>query len=101
LSKAMAVGKLQADGLETVLANGGRVAEALAEALGTNVNGLRAMATAGKIPGDVIAGALIGSLEDLRAEAAEMPATMADAFVRIQTNLTAFIGQLDKALGAS
>ena len=30
LSKAMAVGKLQADGLETVLANGGEVAQALA-----------------------------------------------------------------------
>ncbi|NLC08440.1 MAG: hypothetical protein GX782_00560, partial [Gammaproteobacteria bacterium] len=35
LSKAMAVGKLQADGLETVLANGGEVAQALATKLGT------------------------------------------------------------------
>lgn len=101
LSKAMAVGKLQADGLETVLANGGRVAEALAAELGTNVNGLRKFATQGKITGDVIASALIGNLEKLRAEAAEMPATIGDAFTRIQTNLTAFVGQLDKTVGAS
>ncbi len=101
LSKAMAVGKLQADGLETVLANGGRVAEALAAQLGTNVNGLRKFATQGKITGDVIASALIGNLEKLRAEAAEMPATIGDAFTRIQTNLTAFVGQLDKTVGAS
>ncbi len=101
LSKAMAVGKLQADGLETVLANGGRVAEALAAQLGTNVNGLRAFASAGKITGDVIASALIGNLEKLREEAAEMPATIGDAFTRLRTNLTAFIGQMDQATGAS
>ncbi|KAA0970313.1 tape measure protein [Aureimonas fodinaquatilis] len=101
LSKAMAVGKLQADGLETVLANGGAVAEALADELGTTVNGLRAMATAGRITGDVIANALIKRTEEFRARAAEMPATVADAFVRIQTNLTAFVGQMDQATGAS
>ena len=101
LSKAMAVGKLEADGLESVLANGGRVAEVLANKLGTNVNGLRAMASQGKITGSVIAEALIGSLEQLRSEAAEMPATVADAFTRLRTNLTAFIGQMDQSTGAS
>lgn len=101
LSKAMAVGKLQADGLETVLANGGEVAQALADELGTNVNGLRAMASAGKITGDVIANALISRLEDLRDRAGEMPATIGDAFTRLQTNLTAFIGRLDQSTGAT
>jgi tape measure domain-containing protein len=96
LSKAMAVGRLQADGLETVLANGGRVAEALAEELGTTVSGLRKMASEGKITGDVIARALTGRLGELREEAAKMPATIGDAFTRIQTNLTALIGTLDK-----
>ncbi len=101
LAKAMAVGRLQADGLETVLANGGRVAELLAEQLGTTVSGLRQMATDGKITGDVIAESLIGNLEVLRAQAEEMPATVGDAFVRIQTNVLAFIGTFDQAVGAS
>lgn len=101
LSKAMATGRLQADGLETVLANGGRVAEALANELGTTVNGLRDFASQGKITGDVIASALIGNLERLREEAGEMPATLGDAFTRLQTNLTAFIGRLDQSTGAS
>lgn len=101
LSKAMATGRLQADGLETVLANGGRVAEALANELGTTVNGLRDFASQGKITGDVIARALIGNLEKLREEAGEMPATLGDAFTRLQTNLTAFIGRLDQSTGAS
>ncbi|KKB09410.1 tape measure protein [Devosia chinhatensis] len=101
LSKAMAVGKLQADGLETVLANGGRVAEALAAELNTTVSGLRSLASQGKITGDVISSAMIDRLGELRAEAAEMPATIGDAFTRLQTNLTAFIGTMDKTYGVS
>lgn len=101
LSKAMAIGKLQADGLETVLSNGGRVAEALAAELGTTVSGLRVLASQGKITGDVIASAMIGSLEQLRQEAEEMPATIGDAFTRVGTNLTAFVGQMDQAMGIS
>lgn len=101
LSKAMAVGKLQADGLETVLANGGRVAEALAQELDTTVSGLRAMASQGKITADVIANAMLKSLEDVRAEAAEMPATIGDAFTRINTNVLQFVGTLDQTYNIS
>lgn len=101
LSKAMAVSKLEAEGLETVLANGGEVAQALARELGTTVSGLRAMASQGKITSDVIAGAVVKSLEDVRDRAAEMPATMGDAFVRVGNNLTAFVGTMDQATGAS
>lgn len=101
LSKAMAIGKLTGDGLETVMANGGRVAEALAEKLGTNVNGLRAMASQGKITSAVIAGALLDSLEKLRTEAGEMPATVADGMTRIATGIQYLIGVLDQTTGAS
>lgn len=101
LSKAMAVGKIEADGLETVLANGGEVAQALARELGTTTLGLRQMASDGKITSDVIANAVVKSLEDVRDRAAEMPATMGDAFVRVGNNVTAFVGVVDQATGAS
>ena len=101
LSKAMATGKLQADGLETVLANGGRVAEALADELGTTVSGLRGLASQGKVTGGVIANALIGSLENLRAEAAEMPATLADAGTIWRNTITEIVGRMDQATNAS
>jgi lambda family phage tail tape measure protein len=101
LAKAMAVGKLQADGLEAILANGGEVAQALANELGTTVSGLRAMASQGKITGQVMADAVIKPLDRVRERAAEMPATVADAFVRMQNNITEFVGALDKASGAS
>lgn len=101
LSKAMAVGKLQAEGLETVLANGGRVAEALAAELGTTVSGLRGLASQGKITGSVIANAIIKPLETVREGAGAMPATITDAFTILNNNVTAAIGTLDKATGAS
>jgi tape measure domain-containing protein len=101
LSKAMAVGKLQADGLETVLANGGRVAEALAVQLGTTVSGLRAFASQGKITGQVIADAIISPLDEVRAAAGEMPATIGDAFGRIGTNVQALVGRFDQTFAIS
>jgi len=101
LTRAMALGRLQADGLETVLANGGRVAEALAEQLNTTVYGLRSLASEGKITGQVIADSLIKSLEEVREFAATMPATMGDAFVRIGTGVTALVGSFDQAFDIS
>ncbi|WFE70134.1 tape measure protein [Halomonas sp. M1] len=101
LSRAMAVGRLQADGLETVLANGGEVAQALANQLGVTVSQLRGLATEGRITGDVIASALINSLDDVRERAGEMPATIEDGFVRIGTSATRLVGELDQAMGAS
>ncbi|WP_169194930.1 tape measure protein [Devosia sp. MC1541] len=101
LSKAMAMGKLTGEGLESVLANGGRVAEALAKELDTNVNGLRKLASEGKITSGVISNALLKSLEDVRVEAGEMSATVSDAWVIMNNNVTAAIGTFDKAYGVS
>lgn len=101
LSKAMAVGKIDAQGLETVLANGGAVAEALAAELGTTVNGLRAFSAEGRITSDVIANSLISRLDEFRERAAEMPATIEDGFVRIKNNFVALIGTLDQTYGVS
>ncbi len=101
LSRAIATGGLRAMEYETIMSRSPRVLEAIAKEAGTTVTGLRALATQGKVTGAVIVDGLVKSLAELRGEAAEMPATIGDAFVRIGTNLTAFIGQMDKATGAS
>lgn len=101
LSKAMAVGQLDAAGLETVLANGGEVAQALATHLGTTVGGLQQFAAEGKITGDVIANSVINSLDDVSAKAAAMPQTVGSAFTALNNNLTQFVGLIDSATGAS
>ena len=101
LSKAMALGELKGNNLNTVIQNGGRLAELLAEELGTTVSGLREMGKDGKITGDVIRTALVGNLELLREEADSMPATIADAFTLIGNAALQLIGSWDQLLGAS
>lgn len=101
LSKAMALGKLSGDELNTVIATGGRVAELLADKLGTTVSGLRALGAEGKITSDVMYGALAGSLEKVRAEAEAMPATIGDGMLLLGDSIKQTIVQFDKMFGIS
>jgi len=101
LSKAMALGKLSGDNLNTVIQSGGRLAELLAAELGTTVSGLRALGQQGAITGEVIRSALVGNLDLLREEADSMPATIGDAFTLIGNAALQLVGIWDQILGAS
>jgi len=101
LSRALAIGKLDADAFDTIVSRSPRTLKAVADQMGVTTIELRKLATEGKVTSDVIATGLVGSLEQLQAEAAEMPATMGDAFVRVGNNVTEMVGRLDKATGAS
>lgn len=101
LSKAMALGKLSGDNLNTVIAQGGRVAEALAEGLGVGVNQLRALGTQGKITGRDVVQALSSQMEKLRKEAEAMPATISDGIQLLRNALLEYVGNADQATGVS
>lgn len=101
LAQAMALGQLRGQQLNTVIMNGGRVAELLAAELGVNVNQLRALGAQGRITGDVIRRALVGNLELLREEADAMPATIGDAFTLMGNAAQRLVGTWDQLLGAS
>ena len=101
LSKAMALGVLRGDELNTVIQSGGRLAMLLADELGTTVTGLRQMGADGKITGGVIRTALVGNLERLREEADSMPATIGDAFTLMGNAALMLVGKWDQILGAS
>lgn len=101
LSRALATGGLNAMDFDTIVSRSPRVLQAMADKLGVTTSALRALASDGKVTSDVIAQGLIDSLEKLRVEAGEMPATIGDAFVRVQTNFTSFVGLLDQTTGAS
>jgi|LSQX01.1.fsa_nt_gb tape measure domain-containing protein len=101
LSKAMMLGKLSGQNLNTVISSGGRIAELLAEQLGVTTSELLALGQQGKITGEVIQSALIDNLELLREEADSMPATIGDAFILLENGLIAAIGKFDEMTGAS
>src|SRR5690606_35581549 len=95
LSKAMAGGVLRGEELNTIIQQGGRVAELLAAQLNTTIGGLREMGNQGQITGDIIYNTLTQNLEQLRAEAEAMPLTIQDSFLLISNAFTQFIGEGD------
>lgn len=101
MSRAMALGKLSGDQLNTVIAKGGEVANVLAKEMGVSTLHLRKLGQEGKITGDVIYSALTKNLEDLREKAGEMPATMQDAATAWSNAFTTIVGTVDQATGAS
>lgn len=101
LSRSLATGKLDAQAFDTIVSRSPRILKAMADQMGVTTSELRKLAVEGKVTSDVIATGMVSSLTRLSEEAARMPATMADAFVRVQNNITEFVGKIDQASGAS
>ena len=100
LSKAMALGSLQGDNLNTVISSGGRVAQALAESMGVTTTELRKLGQEGRIGRNEILG-ITKEMEKLRREADEMPTTIQDGFMLLNNALLEYVGRGDDAVGMS
>lgn len=101
LSKAMSRGQLSGINWNTVLEQGGRIVDALADGLGTSIRQLRVMAESGELTTSTVFTALMSQMEQLRKEADAMPATIRDSLVVLRNNLMRFIGDVDKRMGIS
>jgi tape measure domain-containing protein len=101
LSKAIGLGKLSGENLNTVLATGGRVAEALADGLGVSTLQLRKLGSEGKLTTSKVIEALTSQLEKLRNEAEAMPATIEDAFTLMGNAILKTVGKIDEYTKAS
>jgi len=100
ISKAMALGSLQGDNLNTVIEVGGRVAEALAESMGVGVAELRRLGQQGKITTRELFG-ITNQMEVLRRQADSMPATISDGIQLIRNAMLQYVGNADQARGLS
>ena len=87
LNKAMSLGVLRGQNLNTVIGRGGRVAELLADQLGVTTSELLTMGAQGKITGEVMYSALAGNMQLLSEEAEAMPATFEDAMQRVDESI--------------
>lgn len=99
-SKAIAQGTLRGEELNTIIQNGGRLAQTLADSLGVTTNELRALGAANKITTADLVG-ISSQLEKVRAEADAMPATIRDAFTNLSTSVFQFVGVVDTTTGSS
>ncbi|MWR77437.1 tape measure protein, partial [Escherichia coli] len=98
---SMASGVLRGDEFNSIMENGGRFAQALADGLGVNVGQLRAMAEAGQLTANTVMPALLGQLSKVRAEGAQMGATVAASAQRVENAFMAWVGGANQASGAT
>lgn len=101
LAQGFASGVLRGDEFNSVMENTPRVAKAIADGLGVPIGALRAMAEQGQLTADVVTRALAGQADAIEREFAQMPLTIGRAFQNLRTEFDQFVGNADKASGAS
>ncbi|CAM8681569.1 phage tail tape measure protein [Leclercia sp. M-A074-M] len=99
--QSMASGVLRGDEFNSIMENGGRFAQALADGLGVNVGQLRAMAEAGQLTANTVMPALLGQLSRIRTEGTQMGATVAASAQRVENAFMAWVGGANQASGAT
>lgn len=94
-------GVLRGDEFNSVMEQSPRLAKALADGLGVTTGELRKMAEAGSLSADTVMSALKGQSDTLKREFSTLPPTVGRALENLSTNWTVYVGEADKATGAS
>jgi tape measure domain-containing protein len=97
--QALASGVLRGEEFNSVVENSPRLAQALADGLNVPIGRLRKLAEEGRLTADVVVNALMGQKDKLAAEYAQLPATVAQAFQRLQNAFGQWVAQVDAATG--
>lgn len=99
--KAVGEGRISTETLNTLLQKNPRLVKAMSESLGVTVGELRRMAAAGELETGPMLDRLEGQMSRVREEAKVMPATIADAMIKIDNAFLKLVGNMDEATGAS
>ncbi|MEG0260758.1 MAG: tape measure protein [Lysinibacillus sp.] len=79
LTQAMGAGRLQGDEFRSIMENAPLLAQAIADATGVGMEGLKKMSSEGTITADVIKSSLFDAAKDIEEKFNNMPLTFADA----------------------
>ena len=97
--QALASGVLRGEEFNSVVENSPRLAQALADGLNVPIGRLRKLAEEGRLTADVVVNALMSQKDKLAAEYAQLPATVSQAFQRLQNAFGQWVAQVDAATG--
>jgi len=100
LSQGLGAGALRGEEFNSVMEQTPRVAQAISDALGVTLGELRELANDGQLTTEVVTNALLSQAATLRAEANDIPRTIAESWRALSNEVTAYIGQASKATGA-
>lgn len=101
LIQGLQSGVLRGEEFNSVLEQAPRLARALADGLGVTTGELRKLAEAGTLTSDVVIRALQGQAQTLRQEFESLPPTVGRALGSLSNAWTVYVGEVDKATGAS
>ena len=101
LSQGLSAGALRGEELNSILEQTPRVARALADGLGVGVGQLRAMGEAGELTAERVIQAFEKSAGAIDREFAKTEATVSQSMTVLGNSVLDFIGELDRASGAS
>lgn len=101
LIQGLQSGVLRGEEFNSVVEQSPRLARALADGLGVTIGRLREMAQQGQITTEVLKGALGGQAQAIAAEFEKLPPTIGRAMQSLSNAWTVYIGEADKATGAS
>ena len=99
LGQALASGVLRGEEFNSVVENSPRLAKALADGLNVPIGRLRKLAQEGQLTADVVVGALMSQKDKLSAEYSQLPATVSQAFQRLQNAFGQWVSQVDTSTG--
>lgn len=100
-AQGLASGALRGDELRSVLEQMPRLARALADGLGVSIGELRELGAEGELTTAKVVKALQDTAPQIAAEFDQLDLPLSTAFTNVTTNLTALIGTIDQALGAT
>lgn len=98
-AQALGSGTLAGDELKSIMENNQTLARTLAQALGVSTGELKKMGAEGKITSDVMATALLGSFDKIKAQAGEMPTTVGGAWTKIENAFGRFVQTVENGQG--
>ena len=101
LIQGLQSGVLRGEEFNSVMEQAPRLAKALADGLGITTGELRKQAEAGRLTSEVVIQALQGQSQVIQGEFAQLPQTVGRAITNLSTAWTQYIGETDKANGAS
>lgn len=94
-------GVLRGEEFNSVMEQQPRLARAIADGLGVTTGELRKLANEGRLTADVLTGSIKSQSETLKTEFNTLPATVGRSIQNLSTAWTVYIGNADKATGAS
>lgn len=101
VTKALNKGKVEADGWQSILAAVPTIVDDLAASTGRSTAEILALGAQGKITGRELSEALRQSLDENKKAADGMATTVKDAFTNLKNNLSVFVGEANRASGAT